>query len=717
MTPQKINSPLRTFVQKLETEKIYDGHLSLEHGFLPARVPRKSLPPAFKPWEEFADQIPDFIFSASTQEVLEEMPLLQAEQLEDEYLPCASTLLSLLAHAYWRLGSSYFTLRMSEVSAHLPECILTPWRVVNNRLGRLNDKVNLPFQNAYDLFLNNWKFIDQDNLVNPDGTYDQDHLIIENLEPLIPSFGNEAERIFYMSFVEMHQYVSKMLIPFTHLQDGILTDDYKLVCNELDKITHLVKKCTKAFQKISAHPDSPTYCDPVLWAKTVGIMGVPHDNYPQGGTSGTGTPFMHMLDALLERNEHGSTYGQYVQNESIPKLPSYLIDFVMAIRKVSVNEYLKQKKGTAAEAELNLSYRALAEAYAGENGFLGVHIGKIMNYLSIGTLVGRNESTSGHERYIYRKTWEEVAQGLEQSRIERIAHNPGQVIRNTDELTEHNPDIILKKWAREEVARHRSPDDLWLIIGNKVFDLSSFVKRHRGGLYLLIAYAGNDVSRFFAYVQNHKLIANSQFLKGELIEPELHLAQKGIYQLWHSLIDDILLIGGILKIQYNHIFSSETLEKAHQYSVVTSRGAHHHFLNEHLHQVVVHLEEIAASVNSPLVGLFRGMLDSEKYAAISNIKNCNPIDFKKTRNNKNKLPADQPEQQKQESLKEERIQKIHAFRAADITLIETIIDTIIETMEGAKTKEFIEFYRHQLTILYRVMGAYVEGQSTEFSKY
>ncbi len=711
MAPQNPKSPLRTFIQQIETEEIYDGHLSLEHGFLPARVPQKTLPVAFKAWEEFAEKIQNFLFVANPQAVLEEMPLLQAEQLDDKYLPYAATLLSLLAHAYWRLGNAYYSLRMSMVSAYLPACILTPWQIVNRRLGRFNDKVNLPFQSAYDLFLNNWRFITPENQVNPDGSYDKEQLIIENLEPLIPSFGNEAERVFYMSFVEMHLYASKMIMPITRLQDGILSDDFKIVCQELDEITALVKMCTKAFQKISPHPNSPTYCDPVLWAKTVGIMGVPHDKYPQGGTSGTGTPLMHTLDALLERNKLASTYGQYVQNESLPKLPSYLIDYVMAIRKVSINEYLKQKQGLAAEVELNQSYQALVEAYAGENGFLGVHIGKIMNYLATGTLVGRNESTSGHERYIYRKTWEEVAQDLEQSRIERIMHNAGRVIRNTDELTEHNPDIILKKWTREEVACHRFEEDLWIIIGNKVFDLTSFIKHHKGGFYLLTAYAGSDVSRFFAYVQNHKLIANNKFLQGELVESELHGEQKTLHQQWHALLDDILLIGGIIKIQYGHTFSSESREKAYQYEVVLAGSAHHHFLNEHLCQVAVHLEKIAVSVSSPLVGAFKAILESEKYATLSSVINCNLIDFKTA-----KIRTNPSDQQVPEEYKAELCQRMNGFRTMDTTLIEKMISATIETMGMTKTKELSEFYRHQLTVLYAVIELYVNELAKPYPK-
>lgn len=35
--------------------------------------------------------------------------------------------------------------------------------------------------------------------------------------------------------------------------------------------------------------------------------------------------------------------------------------------------------------------------------------------------------------------------------------------------------------STEEVARHDSPDDCWLVIDNQVWDVSSFAPDHPGG--------------------------------------------------------------------------------------------------------------------------------------------------------------------------------------------------------------------------------------------
>ena len=49
---------------------------------------------------------------------------------------------------------------------------------------------------------------------------------------------------------------------------------------------------------------------------------------------------------------------------------------------------------------------------------------------------------------------------------------------------------------RSEVAKHNSRDDIWVIIGHEVFDLTSFLATHPGGT-APIRYAGGDVTKIF----------------------------------------------------------------------------------------------------------------------------------------------------------------------------------------------------------------------------
>jgi cytochrome b involved in lipid metabolism len=50
----------------------------------------------------------------------------------------------------------------------------------------------------------------------------------------------------------------------------------------------------------------------------------------------------------------------------------------------------------------------------------------------------------------------------------------------------------------EEIAKHNSTSDCWSIINNKVYDLTSYLRAHPGGVYTISPYCGKDGSRGFA---------------------------------------------------------------------------------------------------------------------------------------------------------------------------------------------------------------------------
>jgi fatty acid desaturase len=56
----------------------------------------------------------------------------------------------------------------------------------------------------------------------------------------------------------------------------------------------------------------------------------------------------------------------------------------------------------------------------------------------------------------------------------------------------------VKLFSRKEVESHNTPDDLWLIVDNKVLDVTAWAKKHPGGSDLLKAFAGNDCTDEFA---------------------------------------------------------------------------------------------------------------------------------------------------------------------------------------------------------------------------
>ncbi|KAI3657601.1 hypothetical protein MP638_005805 [Amoeboaphelidium occidentale] len=64
----------------------------------------------------------------------------------------------------------------------------------------------------------------------------------------------------------------------------------------------------------------------------------------------------------------------------------------------------------------------------------------------------------------------------------------------------------MKQCSLEEIAKHSKPDDLWLIIHNKVYDLTSFLHDHPGGSAILLKYGGKDATKAFDVVHPPDII-------------------------------------------------------------------------------------------------------------------------------------------------------------------------------------------------------------------
>lgn len=52
----------------------------------------------------------------------------------------------------------------------------------------------------------------------------------------------------------------------------------------------------------------------------------------------------------------------------------------------------------------------------------------------------------------------------------------------------------LKTFTREEVAKHSSENDCWIIIDSAVYDVTKFADMHPGGAKLLLEYGGKDAT-------------------------------------------------------------------------------------------------------------------------------------------------------------------------------------------------------------------------------
>lgn len=74
----------------------------------------------------------------------------------------------------------------------------------------------------------------------------------------------------------------------------------------------------------------------------------------------------------------------------------------------------------------------------------------------------------------------------------------------------------------EDVKKHSSKQSLWIIIHNKVYDLTKFMDEHPGGEEVLLEQAGKDATEIFEDV-SHSADAKDlmkHYLVGELPEGE-----------------------------------------------------------------------------------------------------------------------------------------------------------------------------------------------------
>lgn len=76
------------------------------------------------------------------------------------------------------------------------------------------------------------------------------------------------------------------------------------------------------------------------------------------------------------------------------------------------------------------------------------------------------------------------------------------------------------KFTMEEVAKHNTADDAWLVVDDNVYDITKFAKLHPGGTLLILEYAGKDATDAFYELHRADVLSKygPRFFKGRLAD-------------------------------------------------------------------------------------------------------------------------------------------------------------------------------------------------------
>ena len=105
-----------------------------------------------------------------------------------------------------------------------------------------------------------------------------------------------------------------------------------------------------------------------------------------------------------------------------------------------------------------------------------------------------------------------------------------------------------QKYSLDEIRRHNTATDCWIVIDGKVYDVSKWIKHHPGGLLPLLYSAGQDCSAVFNAFHPVPSIRDKQlpiFYIGDVEEPEKYtIEESSISSELQRIHDEVVKEGG-----------------------------------------------------------------------------------------------------------------------------------------------------------------------------
>jgi cytochrome b involved in lipid metabolism len=75
-----------------------------------------------------------------------------------------------------------------------------------------------------------------------------------------------------------------------------------------------------------------------------------------------------------------------------------------------------------------------------------------------------------------------------------------------------DPNVQINKFTWNEVKRHNSKNDLWIVIDGYVYDITKFQKKHPGGTKVVNFYSGQDATVNLIYLVFDNVLIRNKLL-------------------------------------------------------------------------------------------------------------------------------------------------------------------------------------------------------------
>lgn len=221
------------------------------------------------------------------------------------------------------------------------------------------------------------------------------------------------------------------------------------------------------------------------------------------------------------------------------------ISWMMIFYKFITGSKLEESDEREQQVALEAASCAVPLASEPLEGAIGCTVNRLKRLMQVSSskLVGRQQRNAQEQSIIKEKL------DVSEANDEQI-----QDVQQQQQLQQQQPAKetaanwqLERKYTLKEVQQHCSLDDCWMVIFDKVYDITDFVFEHPGGDFILLEYAGRDATHPFLSSRHgssaYKML--DKYWIGILVDEELYYSNHSSYcsvysnLSWRSTLDQV----------------------------------------------------------------------------------------------------------------------------------------------------------------------------------